>query len=98
MEHDHVDIAVDGWRSVITRIKRAVSWRRTLVTQVIDLQGQVLELHRAVSEPKMRALMDDVVTMRSDEITKLTNHAVKALRLLIDAKVITQEQANEAIQ
>ena len=98
MAHDHVDIAVDGWRSVITRIKHAVSWRRTLVTQVMDLQRQVLELHRAVSEPKMRALMDDVVTMRSDEITKLTNHAVKALRLLIDAKVITQEQANEAIK
>jgi len=98
MAHDHVDIAVDGWRSVITRIKRAVSWRRTLVTQVIDLQGQVLELHRAVSEPKMRALMDNIVTMRSDEITKLTNHAVKVLRLLIDAKVITQAQANEAIR
>ena len=98
MANDHVDIAVDGWRSVITRIKHAVSWRRTLVTQVIDLQGQVLELHRAISESKMRALMDSIVTMRSDEITKLTNHAVKALRLLIDTGVITQEQANEAIR
>jgi hypothetical protein len=98
MAHDHVDIAVDGWRSVITRIKRAVSWRRTLVTQVIDLQGQVLELHRAVSEPKMRALMENIVTMRSKEIGTLTDHAVKALRLLIDAGVITQEQANEVIQ
>ena len=98
MAHDHGDIAVDGWRSVITRIKRAVSWRRTLVTQVIDLQGQVLELRRAVSEPKMRALMDSIVTMRSKEIGTLTNHAVKALRLLIDAKVITQAQANEAIR
>jgi len=98
MAHDHVDIAVDGWRSVITRIKRAVSWRQTLVRQVMDLQGQVLELHRAVSEPKMRALMENIVTMRSKEIGTLTDHAVKVLRLLIDAGVITQKQANEAIQ
>jgi len=83
------------------RIRKAPSKKQQLIAltmQIANLQGQVLELYRAVSEPKMRALMDNIVTMRSDEITKLTNHAVKALRLLIDAKVITQEQANEVIR
>jgi hypothetical protein len=69
-----------------------------LIAQLADLQGQVFELRRAVAEPRLRRLMDDVVTMRSKEISTLTGHAVKALRLLIDAKVITQEQANEAIK
>ena len=83
------------------RIRKAPSKKQQLIAltmQIANLQGQVLELYRAVSEPKMRALMDNIVTMRSDEITKLTNHAVKALRLLIDTGVITQEQANEAIR
>ena len=83
------------------RIRKAPSKKQQLIAltmQIANLQGQVLELYRAVSEPKMRALMDNIVTMRSDEITKLTNHAVKALRLLIDAGVITQEQANEVIR
>ena len=83
------------------RIRKAPSKKQQLIAltmQIANLQGQVLELYRAVSEPKMRALMDNIVTMRSKEIGTLTNHAVKALRLLIDAKVITQEQANEAIK
>ena len=83
------------------RIRKAPSKKQQLIAltmQIANLQGQVLELRRAVSEPKMRALMDSIVTMRSKEIGTLTDHAVKALRLLIDAGVITQAQANEAIR
>jgi hypothetical protein len=98
MADEHADIAADSWRSVITRIKHAVSWRWALSAQIMELQKQVLELQRSVSKPALRALTEDVVTMRSEEISKLTTDAVKALRLLIEAGVITQEQANEAIQ
>ena len=83
------------------RIRKAPSKKQQLIAltmQIANLQGQVLELYRAVSEPKMRALMENIVTMRSKEIGTLTDHAVKALRLLIDAGVITQDQANEAIR
>jgi len=38
------------------------------------------------------------VTMRTQEIGKLADDATKALRLLIDAGAITQDQANEAIR
>jgi hypothetical protein len=69
-----------------------------LLERIVDLQMQVLELRRTVTESHLRTLMDDVVTVRAKEIGTLTDHAVKALRLLIDAGVITQEQANKAIQ
>jgi len=79
------------------RIRKTPS-KRALVRWIADLQGQILELQHKTSESTLRTLVEKVVTMRSDEISKLTDHAVKAIRLLIDAGVITQEQANEAIR
>lgn len=79
------------------RVGRAQS-RLALIAQVVDLQKQVAELRLAVSEAKLRALVDGVVSVRAQEISTLADHATKALRLLIDAGVITQEQANEAIR
>jgi hypothetical protein len=69
-----------------------------LTNALAGLQRDVLELRRGVSETRLRELVDAVVTMRSQEISTLADHATKALRLMIDAGVITQEQANEAIR
>jgi hypothetical protein len=83
------------------RIRKAPSKKQQLIAltmHIADLQKQLLELRMAVAESKMRALVENIVTMRSKEIGTLTDHAVKALRLLIDAGVITQAQANEAIR
>ena len=77
---------------------RKVAPKRALISQIADLQKQVLELRLAISETRIRELMDSVVTIRAQEISTLADHATKALRLLIDAGVITQEQANEAIR
>jgi hypothetical protein len=65
---------------------------------VVDLQKQVAELRLAVSEAKLCALVENTLAGRLGEISTLADHATKALRLLIDAGVITQEQANEAIR
>jgi hypothetical protein len=72
--------------------------KRVLLEHIVDLQRQVLELQRGISKPTLQALVDELVTMRSKEISTLTDHAVKALRLLIDKDVITQAEANEAIR
>jgi len=69
-----------------------------LVGQVIHLQRSLMELQRSASEEKLRGLVEKVVTMRTQEIGKLADDATKALRLLIDAGAITQDQANEAIR
>jgi len=42
--------------------------------------------------------MDSVVTIRAQEISTLADHATKALRLLIDKGVVSQDEANEAIR
>jgi len=77
---------------------RKVAPKRALVAQIADLQKQVLELRLSVSEAKLRALVDEVVSVRAQEISTLADHATKVLRLLIDTGAITQEQANEAIR
>ena len=69
-----------------------------LVAQIADLQRQILEVRLSVSEAKLRALVDSVVSVRAQEISTLADHATKALRLLIDTGTITQAQANEAIR
>ena len=84
------------WRTTL-RIRK-VAPKRALVAQIADLQRQILELRLSVSEAKLRALVDSVVSVRAQEISTLADHATKALRLLIDTGRITQEQANEAIQ
>ena len=77
---------------------RKVAPKRALVAQIADLQKQVLELRLSVSEAKLRALVDEVVSVRAQENSTLADHATKVLRLLIDTGAITQEQANEAIR
>jgi len=84
------------WRTTL-RIRK-VAPKRALVAQIADLQRQILELRLSVSEAKLRALVDEVVAVRAKEIGTLTDHAVKALRLLIKAGVITQAEANEVIR
>jgi hypothetical protein len=69
-----------------------------LISQIADLQKQVLELRLAISETRIRELMDSVVTIRAQEISTLADHATKALRLLIDKGVVSQDEANEAIR
>jgi hypothetical protein len=79
------------------RVGKAPSWK-ILAVQIADLRAQVLELRLATSEAKLRALVENALSSRTQEISTLADHATKALRLLIDAGVITQEQANEAIR
>jgi len=77
---------------------RKVAPKRALISQIADLQKQVLELRLAISETRIRELMDSVVTIRAQEISTLADHATKALRLLIDKGVVSQDEANEAIR
>jgi len=84
------------WRTTL-RIRK-VTPKRVLLEQIADLQKQVLELRLSTSEAKLREIVEKVTAMRSEEIGTLTDHAVKALRLLIKAGVITQAEANEVIR
>ena len=73
--------------------------RVTVLTGALaGLQKEILELHRAVAEPRLRVLVENTLAGRMQEISTLADHATKALRLLIDAGAITQDQANEAIR
>jgi hypothetical protein len=73
--------------------------RVTVLTGALaGLQKEILELRRAVAEPRLRVLVENTLAGRMQEISTLADHATKALRLLIDTGTITQEQANEAIR
>ena len=69
-----------------------------LTNALAGLQRDVLQLQRSVSETRLRAMVAEALSVRAQEISTLADHATKALRLLIDAGVISQVEANEAIR
>jgi vacuolar-type H+-ATPase subunit D/Vma8 len=69
-----------------------------LTGNLVELGKTVLELKRSVTEASIRKLVEDVVEMRSEEIRHLTGSAAKALRLMVDRGLVSQEEVNATMQ